>query len=240
MTADYSVPVLPGAGGSDYERYMRTENLLSLQPGPDRWVHRDEMLFTVVHQATELWLRLACHEGWEAVRQLRAGQLEPAVRLLGRAALAIQLITADLEMLRQLAPKDFAVIRPALGHGSGGESPGWRGVRRVSRSLAHAWTQLLPGHGLDLVDLYRGDPTAPLYRLAEALIGWDERIAVWRMQHYLIASRTIGAGAVGTKGTPVNVLARLVEQRFFPELWQVRDALTAVHPVAAQNGGPSC
>jgi tryptophan 2,3-dioxygenase len=240
MTPDYSVPVLPGAGGSDYERYMHTEDLLSLQPGPDRWVHRDEMLFTVVHQTTELWLRLACHEGWEAVRQLRTGQLDAAVLLVGRAALAVQLITADLEMLRHLAPADFAVIRPALGHGSGGESPGWRGVRRVSRSLAHAWAQLLASHDVDLVDLYHGDQTAPLYRLAEELIGWDERIAVWRMQHYLIASRAIGTGAVGTKATSVNVLARLVGQRFFPELWQVRDAITTAHPMAVRTGGPSC
>ena len=38
-------PILPGEGGSDYERYLRTDALLALQKGADEWVHRDELLF---------------------------------------------------------------------------------------------------------------------------------------------------------------------------------------------------
>ena len=41
--------ILEGAGESDYERYIRTPELLSLQKGPGEWLHRDELLFTVVH-----------------------------------------------------------------------------------------------------------------------------------------------------------------------------------------------
>ena len=52
-------PVLPGEARSDYERYLNTEELLALQKGPDEWVHRDELLFQVVHQSAELWLKLA-------------------------------------------------------------------------------------------------------------------------------------------------------------------------------------
>jgi tryptophan 2,3-dioxygenase len=58
---DYG-PILPGRGGSDYERYLRTDELLALQKGPAEWVHRDELLFQTVHQSSELWLKLACHE----------------------------------------------------------------------------------------------------------------------------------------------------------------------------------
>jgi tryptophan 2,3-dioxygenase len=61
--------ILEGEGNSDYERYIRTSELLRLQKGPDEWVHRDELLFTVVHQTSELWLKLATSElsrrpGW--------------------------------------------------------------------------------------------------------------------------------------------------------------------------------
>jgi tryptophan 2,3-dioxygenase len=31
---DYTEPVLPGPGASDYERYLRTDELLALQPDP--------------------------------------------------------------------------------------------------------------------------------------------------------------------------------------------------------------
>ncbi len=38
---DEFAPILPGPGQSDYERYLRTDELLALQKGPDEWVHRD-------------------------------------------------------------------------------------------------------------------------------------------------------------------------------------------------------
>ncbi|MDF2751056.1 MAG: Tryptophan 2,3-dioxygenase, partial [Gaiellaceae bacterium] len=59
---DFSQPVLPGDAKSDYERYLNTDELLSLQKGPDEWVHRDELLFQTVHQSSELWLQLAWNE----------------------------------------------------------------------------------------------------------------------------------------------------------------------------------
>src|SRR5262249_16545209 len=61
-------PVLPGEGGSDYERYLRTDALLALQKRPDEWVHRDELLFQSVHQTSEIWLKLAWNEVEEATR----------------------------------------------------------------------------------------------------------------------------------------------------------------------------
>ena len=38
--------ILEGAGNSDYERYIRTVELLNLQPRPETWKHRDELLFS--------------------------------------------------------------------------------------------------------------------------------------------------------------------------------------------------
>jgi tryptophan 2,3-dioxygenase len=233
MTAEkYSVPVLEGPGANDYVRYMRTDELLSLQREPDEVIHRDELLFQTVHQSTELWLKHACFEAEHAAELMTAGETDGAVRLLGRASLGIELVTGQLEMLRHLTPWAFQEIRTVLGHGSGFESPGWASVRRVSRELGDAFDALLASSGVELAELYRGSPDEPLYRLGEALVDWDDRIGVWRTQHYKIATRIIGHGTVGTKGTPVDVLARLIGRKFFPELWAVRSVLAETGPMA--------
>src|SRR5947209_17259676 len=95
-------PILAGNGKTDYARYMCTDALLSLQKRPEEMVHRDELLFQTVHQSTELWLKLAVFEASEAARLIRAPDCEAAARLLGRATLAIRLVTDQLEMLTQL------------------------------------------------------------------------------------------------------------------------------------------
>jgi tryptophan 2,3-dioxygenase len=231
VAKDYSVPVLDGPGDNDYARYMRTDALLSLQRRPDEVVHRDELLFQTVHQSTELWLKLACFEVEEAAAQVRVGATETAARLLARASLGVELVTSQLDMLRHLTPWSFQTIRTVLGHGSGFESPGWRSVHRVSQTIGAAFDSLLAERGVALAELYRGSPDASLYRLAEAMIEWDERIAIWRVHHYKIATRIIGHQVVGTKGTPVDVLTRLISHKFFPELWRARTELTETGPM---------
>src|SRR5229473_3909798 len=54
---DLRKPILPGKGASDYERYLRTDDLLSLQKSPEEFLHKDELTFQVVHQASELLLK---------------------------------------------------------------------------------------------------------------------------------------------------------------------------------------
>ena len=71
---DFKEPVLPGTAASDYERYLRTDELLALQKGPDEWVHRDELLFQTVHQSSEIWLKHAWNEAEEALDVREAGR----------------------------------------------------------------------------------------------------------------------------------------------------------------------
>lgn len=231
VTKDYSVPILPGEGDTDYDRYMHTDTLLSLQKRPDEMVHRDELLFQIVHQSTELWLKLACFEVSEATARLRMGALDAAARLLARASLSVELVTDQLEILRFLVPWDFQLIRTVLGHGSGFESPGWRELQIVSKELGDAFDELVARRHVDLAEVYRGSPDVPLYRLAEAMVELDERVAVWRTRHYKVATRIIGHRVVGTKGTPVDTLTRLISQKMFPSLWEVRTELTETGPM---------
>ena len=205
---DFSQPVLAGQGASDYERYLRTDELLALQKTPEQQVDRDELLFQTVHQASELWLKLAWNEAEQATRLLEQGELEPAERLLRRAHLCLDYVLAQLEMLEALSPWEYQAIRKVLGHGSGFDSPGFRELRRVTPQLGQAFQARLREAGLNVVELYRqGRSQERLYQLAELLIGWDERLTLWRMRHYLVVARVIGDSVVGTQGTPVELLA---------------------------------
>ncbi len=223
--ADEFAPILPGQGASDYERYLRTDELLALQKQPEERAHRDELLFQTVHQSSELWLQLAAAEVEGATAKIGEREIRPALRLLRRAALCIQLISRQLDMLEQLSPWEYTLhIRPVLGHGSGFDSPGFRAARRVSPALGHAFHGLRRERGLSLVDVYRerGD----LYDLAEALTEWDERLSTWRVRHFQVVARIIGDEVVGTQGTPVQLLGELIKNRLYPELWQLRNELT--------------
>src|SRR6266702_4589010 len=188
---DYSQPVLPGKGISDYERYLRTDELLSLQKTPEEMAHRDELLFQTVHQSSELWLILAWFEVETAISYLREGKIAAAIRLLRRANEAMKTIVGLLDMLEHMSPWEYTRgIRPVLGHGSGFDSPGWNGVRRVSPDLGSVFHELRREAGLSIVEVYqRGREFEDLYQLAELLTEWDERVTIWRVRHFKVVER---------------------------------------------------
>ena len=225
--ADEFQPILAGGGASDYERYLRTDELLALQKGPDEWVHRDELLFQTVHQSSELWLKLAWNDVEAATQHLGVDEIDAALRLLRRSALCMQYATTQMDMLEQMSPWEYQEIRKVLGHGSGFDSPGWRELRRVVPPLGQAFHALREQAGLSLIDVYvKGREHEDLYQLAEALIDWDEQVGIWRFRHVKMVGRVIGEDVVGTQGTPVELLAGLIKHKMFPELWTVRTDLT--------------
>jgi tryptophan 2,3-dioxygenase len=220
-------PILPGRGESDYERYLRTDELLSLQKAPHEWAHRDELLFQTVHQSSELWLKHAWMEVEEATRLIEARDLAAALRLLNRANRAMRHVVSFLEHLELISPWEYQEVRRVLGHGSGFDSPGFREIRRVSPGLLSAFDALRRERGLTLLEVYtQGREHEDLYQLAEALIDWDEQVGVWRFRHVKMVGRVIGEDVVGTQGTPVELLAGLIKYKMYPELWSVRTDLT--------------
>ena len=224
-----SQPVLPGDAPSDYERYLNTEALLALQKGPDERVHRDELLFQTVHQSSELWLKLATAEAAEATALIESSDLAGALRLLRRSAHCLVIVTGALDMLEHMSPWEYQEVRKVLGHGSGFDSPGFKAIHRVLPELGEAFRRAREAAGLELIDVYvHGREHEELYGLAEALIELDERLVVWRVRHFVVVERVIGGAVIGTQGTPVEVLGRLIHKRSFPELWQVRNELTGL------------
>jgi tryptophan 2,3-dioxygenase len=127
-----------------------------------------------------------------------------------------------------MSPWEYQTIRRVLGHGSGFDSPGFRQVRRVTPPLGEAFDKAVAEAGLDTVEVYvQGREHEELYQLAEALIEWDERITMWRIRHYKVVARLIGDQVVGTQGTPVEVLGKMIHHNFFPALWRARNQLTS-------------
>jgi tryptophan 2,3-dioxygenase len=225
---DFSEPVLAGSAASDYERYLNTDELLALQKTADEWVHRDELLFQTVHQSSELWLKLAWNDVEGATEHLSGNEIAAALRLLRRSGLCLRYATTQLDMLEQMSPWEYQEIRKVLGHGSGFDSPGWREIRRVTPPLGQAFHALREQAGLSLTDVYvQGREHEELFQLAEALIEWDERVTMWRIRHYKVVARIIGDQVVGTQGTPVEVLGKMIHHNFFPALWRARNQLTA-------------
>jgi tryptophan 2,3-dioxygenase len=114
-----------------------------------------------------------------------------------------------------------------LGHGSGFDSPGWNRVRHAAPELGEAFHALRRAEGLSVADVYvHGREREDLYQLAEALTELDEWATNWRVRHYMVVERSIGGEVVGTQGTPVELLGKLVERKLYPELWKVRTELT--------------
>jgi tryptophan 2,3-dioxygenase len=236
-TSDLRGPVLPGAAASDYERYLRTDELLSLQKTPEEQTHHDELLFQTVHQSSELWLKLATTEVDTAAAHLEADEVAPALRLLRRSTLCLQYITTQLDMLNQMDPWDYQQIRVVLGHGSGFDSPGFRQVPRVTQRVSAAFDRLLERAGLELTELYRRRREFELlHELAELLTDWDERIWVWRIRHYTIVVRALGEQTTGIQGIPVQTLGKLIARRQIPKLWDARSRLVELFDAEQLEG----
>jgi len=219
--------ILEGAGNSDYERYVRTVELLSLQKSPDEWMHRDELLFAVVHQSSELWLKLVTSEVNQAISYLEEDNLKMALRLFPRILLGIKYCHDQLDMLEQMSPWDYQQVRRALGHGSGFDSPGFNSIRKSIPKLWVQFTRALENEKLELLDLFLNHQDHDeLYRLAEGLLEIDERMFLWRNRHFKVVERSIGSKVSGTQGTPVEILGQLNSYLFFPELWDIRTTIT--------------
>ncbi|MCY1073897.1 tryptophan 2,3-dioxygenase family protein [Archangium lansingense] len=219
-----------GRGELDYEKYVRTPELLALQTPPEERVSDDELLFQVAHQTQELWLKLLSHESVEAVSELDRDALWEASARLERMLRVARCMASELGVLETLTPDTYQVIRRSLGNGSGQESPGYNAVRMAAEGLEGALERLLQRRGVTLVALYTGPAVAAdLKRLCEQLVDYDEAFQNWLYAHFQLVRRTIGVDATvkALDGLPTRVLSGRMTKPLFPALWQVRVELTA-------------
>ena len=214
---------------TDYEKYIRTEELLALQKPADGLATHDEMQFQIVHQVAELWMKLIGHEVDQIVAALAVDKVTEAIHSLSRVRRIQRLLLAQLDLLDTMAPKDYMTIRTVLGRGSGQESPGFRNLLRIpGEKMWPAVAALLARKGTTLRGIYEAhDENFPLYLLCEGLLDFDQLLQLWRQRHLMLVYRIIGAGTPSLKGKPSELLERGMRQRFFPELWEIRDEVFA-------------
>ena len=228
----FTKPILPGTAASDYERYLRTDELLALQKSPAELLHKDEMTFMVVHQASELLMKGAAFELERALEYLERGDYGNTSRLIRRANQLIEPTIGLLHILETITPYDYHLIRAGLGHGSGLDSPGFLALLHVGPRLGNAFNEQLQRAGLAADDLYRRhEEFFGLHDVAERLVDFDERMQIFRFHHLKLAERIIGGRVVGTMGTPVEVLQQRMEHWLYKELWDVRNKITAASPM---------
>ncbi|HXY04432.1 MAG TPA: tryptophan 2,3-dioxygenase family protein [Terriglobales bacterium] len=225
---DLKKPILPGKGNSDYERYLRTDELLSLQKPAGEMLHPDELTFQVVHQASELLLKGIAFELGRARALIEEGEFADAGRLLRRANYMLEFPISMLHALETITPYDYHKIRAGLGHGSGLDSPGFLALLHIGPRLGDAFHAQLHKAGLSVDDVYcRHAELFGLHDVAERLLDFDERVHLFRFHHLKLAQRIIGGGVIGTMGTPVEVLHQRMEHLFYKDLWDVRNQITA-------------
>jgi len=224
---------------TDYEKYIRTEELLRLQQEPLSC--HDELQFQIVHQVAELWMKLVDHEAGGVVLALTSGDSSTALRLLARIRQLQQLLLQQLNLLDTMAPRDYMVIRATLGRGSGQESPGFKRTLQLADELWPAFEAFLERRKLTLRRIYEFPSDEPEgFNVAEALLDFDQNLQLWRQRHLVMVYRQIGTGTPSLKGKPSDLLAEGMKHRFFPALWDIRDELfaewTRSHPGGADKG----
>ncbi|MXP40030.1 tryptophan 2,3-dioxygenase [Altererythrobacter soli] len=107
-----------------YSSYLDLDRILAAQH-PVSGAH-DEMLFIVVHQASELWLKLCLHELTAARSLIAADDLRPAFKMLARVARAQGQLITSWDVLSTMTPHDYSQVRPHLGGSSGFQSAQYR------------------------------------------------------------------------------------------------------------------
>jgi tryptophan 2,3-dioxygenase len=220
-------PILPGKGASDYERYLRTDELLSLQTTVDQLSHPDELTFQVVHQSSELIMKGAAWELERARLAITEADYANASRLVRRANTMLEHPISLLHILETITPYDYQIIRAGLGHGSGLDSPGFLSLLHVAPRIGEAFQEQLTTRGLTYHDIYkRHEEFFALHDLAERMLDFDERMQLFRFHHLKLAQRIIGGGVVGTMGTPVEVLQQRMQHLAYRELWDLRNQIT--------------
>ena len=104
--------------------YLKLNTLLSAQEPLTE--HHDETLFIVIHQASELWIKLCLHEIGAAIRQIRDGDLGIAFKMMARVARVQVNLIQSWEILSTMTPFDYSNFRGALGKSSGFQSYQYR------------------------------------------------------------------------------------------------------------------
>lgn len=115
-----------GTEDMTYGDYLRLDKILGAQP--EKPVTHDEMLFVIIHQAKELWMKLILHELQGALPLIREGNLRPAFKMMARVKRLQDQLIGSWTVLNTMTPTDYTQFRDALGRASGFQSYQYRSI----------------------------------------------------------------------------------------------------------------
>ena len=107
-----------------YSEYLQLDKLLAAQKPLS--AEHNEMLFIIVHQVSELWMRLMLHEATAALAGVRRDDLDPALKMLARISRTQTQLISVWDVLSTLTPSEYTAFRNALGRSSGFQSLQYR------------------------------------------------------------------------------------------------------------------
>lgn len=109
-----------------YGEYLHLDNLLSSQNRLSG--HHDEMLFIIIHQVSELWMKLILHELTSAIQAIQADKMQSAFKMLARVTKIQTQIIQAWDVLSTLTPAEYLEFRDKLGKASGFQSFQYRQI----------------------------------------------------------------------------------------------------------------
>lgn len=145
------------SGRTTYGGYLRLDQLLSAQQPLTQPPHHDEMLFILMHQVAELWMKLIIHELTSAIAHLRIDDVNECLKILARVKHVQRQLFEQWAVLETLTPAEYLEFRDALGSSSGFQSLQYR---IIEFTLGNKNAQMLK--------VFEYDPAAQA-RLREAL-----------------------------------------------------------------------
>jgi len=128
-----------------YSQYLNLDKLLSAQHPLS--YHHDEMLFIVIHQVSELWMKLCLHELNSTIDCVRRDDLGPTFKMLARVSTIQTQLQQSWDVLATITPSDYSAFRNTLGRSSGFQSPQYRMLEF-----------LIGNKNADTIKVFRADP----------------------------------------------------------------------------------
>ena len=128
-----------------YSQYLHLDKLLDAQHPLS--YHHDEMLFMVIHQVSELWMKLCLHELHATIDCVRRDDLGPTFKMLARVSTIQHQLQQSWDVLATITPSDYSAFRNTLGRSSGFQSPQYRLLEF-----------LIGNKNADAIKVFRGDP----------------------------------------------------------------------------------
>jgi tryptophan 2,3-dioxygenase len=205
-------------GAMSYGDYLQLDTLLGAQqPRSDS---HDEMLFIIIHQTSELWMKLTLHELTAARRLLIADDLQPAFKHLARVSRIQSQLIQSWDVLSTMTPSDYSSFRDALGQSSGFQSAQYR---LIEFALGNKQAAMLAPHR------HRSDLHSDLERALETPSIYDEAIRLLQRRGFTIDADVLARDVREPYHANASVLAAWTEvyrdPRRYWDLYQLAEEL---------------